>query len=117
MRTGRYDFREESFDVNEIVAALGIPIAAKDPTTGQDCKVLQPFGEDSLTEEWMKEQKWCVMLYRMTFIVNRTTVMLRGHDFLFLFNLYNLIFQDTLAKKKLGDTFEAGWSCTAIRFA
>ena len=58
MRTGRYDYREESFDVNEIVAALGVPIQAQDPYTQQPVKIIQPFSQETLSEDWMKEQDW-----------------------------------------------------------
>jgi hypothetical protein len=59
--TGRYSYTEESFDVNEIVTALGVPVAAQDPYTQEPVKVIQPFSQDTLTVEWMKEHKWTLL--------------------------------------------------------
>jgi hypothetical protein len=58
MRTGRYNYTEESFDINEIVAALGVPTSAVDPYTNAPCKIMQPFAQDTLSEDWMKENNW-----------------------------------------------------------
>jgi hypothetical protein len=60
-RTGRYEYTERSFDVNELVAALGVPVSAQDPYTNTPCKIIQPFAQDTLTEEWMKENDWSLL--------------------------------------------------------
>ncbi len=59
--TGRYQYTEESFDVNEIVSALGVPASAQDPYTQEAVKVMQPFTQDTLTVDWMKEHKWTLL--------------------------------------------------------
>ena len=61
MRTGRYQYHEESFDINEIVAALGVPVAAQDPFTNEPVKIIQPFGQGTLTEEWMEANGWTLL--------------------------------------------------------
>ena len=46
-RTGRFRYTEESFDVNELLAALGVPTPATDPYTNQPVKILN----DSFSSE------------------------------------------------------------------
>jgi hypothetical protein len=60
--TGRYKYTERCFEVNELVAALGVIQAGQDPY-GQQVGILSAFQEDTLTEEWFAaqddtENKW-----------------------------------------------------------
>ena len=57
-RTGKFRYCEESFDVNELVAALGVSTPAQDPYTGQAVKVLNPFNKQTLSEQYMDDNKW-----------------------------------------------------------
>ena len=55
--TGRYRYAEASFEVNELVAGLGVVQPATDPS-GQPIMMLVPFSEETLTEEYFVENKW-----------------------------------------------------------
>ncbi len=50
--TGRMRFFQSSFDVNEMIAALGHVVPAMDPFTGAPCKFLMPVNKDSLNEKY-----------------------------------------------------------------
>jgi hypothetical protein len=60
-RSGAMKFTEKAFDVNEFIACLGVPVPNTDPFTGQQIQVLQPFNEESLTEEYFKSEKWSAL--------------------------------------------------------
>ena len=55
--TGRYRYSESSFEVNKLVAGLGVVQAATDPT-GQPILMLVPFNEQTLNEEYFIQNKW-----------------------------------------------------------
>ena len=57
-RTGRFRYTERSFDVNELVAALGVCSPAQDPYTGQPVKILNRFTKETLTEQYMDDNGW-----------------------------------------------------------
>ena len=57
-RTGRFRYTEESFDVNELVAALGVPVPAQDPYTGEPVKVLNAFTRHTISETYMDDNGW-----------------------------------------------------------
>lgn len=57
-RTGRFRYEEASFDVNELVAALGVVSPAKDPYTQKPVKVLNPFSSTTLTEAFFEDNEW-----------------------------------------------------------
>jgi hypothetical protein len=57
-RTGEIRYTEKAFDVNEILACLGVPVPNTDPFTGQQIQVLQPFNEESLTDEFFESAGW-----------------------------------------------------------
>ena len=57
-RTGRFRYEEASFDVNELVAALGVVSPAKDPYTQQPVKVLNPFTSTTLNEAFFEDNEW-----------------------------------------------------------
>jgi hypothetical protein len=50
--TGRMRFFQSSFDVNEMIAALGHVVPAMDPFTGAPCKFLMPLSKDTLNEKY-----------------------------------------------------------------
>jgi hypothetical protein len=58
MRTGNLRYIERSFDINELVAVLGVAVPVTDPYTGNPTKCMQPFDDNSLTEDWMEGQGW-----------------------------------------------------------
>ena len=55
--TGRYKYTERKFEVNELVAALGVIQHGTDPY-GQAVGILSPFTESTLTKEWFDAEKW-----------------------------------------------------------
>ena len=55
--TGRYRYTESSFDVNELVAGLGVITQAAD-ATGAPIKMLVPFNEQTLNEAYFEENGW-----------------------------------------------------------
>ena len=57
-RTGRFRYTEESFDVNELVAALGVPVPAQDPYTGEPVKILNVFTRNTVSETYMDDNGW-----------------------------------------------------------
>ena len=57
-RTGRFRYTEQSFDCNELLAALGLVAPGMDPYTRQAVKLLTPFGADTLTEEFFTKNEW-----------------------------------------------------------
>jgi hypothetical protein len=57
-RTGEIRFSEKAFDVNELLACLGVPVPGTDPFTGQPIQMLQPFDESSLTDEYFEQAGW-----------------------------------------------------------
>ena len=57
-RTGRLRFQECSFDVNEAISALGVPMPATDPFTQQPVYALFAPRPDILTEKMMDDLGW-----------------------------------------------------------
>jgi len=57
-RTGRFRYKEQSFNVNDLVAALGVVTPAVDPYTHQPCKVLNPIAENALNEQYFESHGW-----------------------------------------------------------
>lgn len=57
-RTGEIRYTEKAFDVNEILACLGVPVPANDPFTGEAVQILQPANENSLTDEYFETAGW-----------------------------------------------------------
>jgi len=57
-RTGRFKYSEESFDCNELLAALGVVTPGMDPFTRQAVKILTPFNSSTLTEQFMTDNQW-----------------------------------------------------------
>ena len=57
-RTGRFRYVEESFDCNELLAALGVVSPGMDPYTRQAVKILTPFTQNTLTEQFMTDNQW-----------------------------------------------------------
>ena len=55
--TGRYRYTESSFDVNELVAGLGVITQAAD-ATGAPIKMLVPFNEQTLNEAYFEANGW-----------------------------------------------------------
>lgn len=55
--TGRYRFSESAFLVNELVAGLGVVQPAVDPM-GNNIMMLLPFAEETLTEQYFKDNNW-----------------------------------------------------------
>jgi hypothetical protein len=49
---------QSSFDVNELVGALGIPTPATDPFTQQAVKKMMPIRADVMTPEFFVANKW-----------------------------------------------------------
>ena len=49
---------QSSFDVNELLAALGVVTPATDPFTREPVKSLKPIRADILTDEFMEQNKW-----------------------------------------------------------
>lgn len=47
-RTGRFRYTQSSFDVNELVAALGVVRAGIDPMTSQPLKILDPITSNAV---------------------------------------------------------------------
>jgi len=57
-RTGELRWAEKSFDLNEIVAAMGVPVQSVDPYTHAPGRVLQVFTEEVLTDAFFEQQGW-----------------------------------------------------------
>lgn len=57
-RTGRYQFQEQKFEVNELVTCFGILKNGVDPMTGQGVGILQPVHENMIDEKFMEEQEF-----------------------------------------------------------
>ena len=57
-RTGRFRHFEWSFDVNELVCALGVVTPAVDPFSGQNVKQLLPIRTDVLNQQFFDSQGW-----------------------------------------------------------
>lgn len=57
-RTGRYQFNEKKFEINEKVAAFGLITAGVDPMTNQAVKILSPASSTDLTEQFMEDHKF-----------------------------------------------------------
>lgn len=57
-RTGELRWVEKSFDLNEIVAAMGVPVQSVDPYTQAPGRVLQVFTEEVLTDAFFEQQGW-----------------------------------------------------------
>jgi len=55
-RTGELRWAEKSFDLNEIVAAMGVPVQSVDPYTHAPGRVLQVFTEEVLTDAFFEQQ-------------------------------------------------------------
>ena len=55
--TGRYRYSEAAFEVNELIAGLGVIQPATDPM-GNSILMLSPFNEETLNEEYFVENKW-----------------------------------------------------------
>ena len=55
--TGNFRYTQQSFDVNEQIAALGIVASGVDGF-GQPCKVLQPIQASACTPAFMEQNKW-----------------------------------------------------------
>ena len=55
--TGRYRYTEASFDVNELVAGLGVVQAATD-AMGQSLMMLVPFNERTLDDAYFQQNNW-----------------------------------------------------------
>jgi hypothetical protein len=55
--TGRYRYSEAAFEVNKLVAGLGVIQPAVDPM-GNSIMMLVPFAEDTLNEEYFKQNNW-----------------------------------------------------------
>lgn len=57
--TGRFRYRESSYNVNDLIIGLGVISASvTDPFTGQLGLALTPIMEHTLTEEWMEMNQW-----------------------------------------------------------
>lgn len=57
-RTGRFRYVEESFDCNELLAALGVVSPGMDPYTRQAVKILTPFTQTTITDQFMTDNQW-----------------------------------------------------------
>jgi len=57
-QTGNYRYREQSFDLNEILAAFGVPKDTQDYYTQQPVKYLVPYDPNTLTQQYFTENKW-----------------------------------------------------------
>lgn len=57
-RTGNFRYTQQSFDVNELVAALGLVAPAVDPFTGLPNKSLAPIQGNILTERYFADNNW-----------------------------------------------------------
>ena len=55
--TGNFRYTQQSFDVNEQIAALGIVASGVDGF-GQPCKVLQQIQSSACTPAFMEQNKW-----------------------------------------------------------
>ena len=56
--TGRYKYAQLEFEINELVAALGVVAPAVDPFTGEPCKFLVPISNGVLTPAYFQANKW-----------------------------------------------------------
>lgn len=57
-RTGELRWAEKSYDLNEMVACMGVPAVGPDPYTGQQMFVMQPITDAAITEEYMDKEGW-----------------------------------------------------------
>ena len=57
-RTGRMRYKESSFDVNELVAAMGVSCPATDPYSGQPVYALFPPDQSMMSEKAMDQMGW-----------------------------------------------------------
>ncbi len=56
-RTGRFRYWQSSFDVNELVAALGVVQPGQD-ASGAPVKTMLPIRADALSPQFLAEHKW-----------------------------------------------------------
>ena len=80
-RTGRFRYTEESFDVNELLAALGVPTPATDPYTNQPVKILNAFTSSTVSERYMEDHEWSSWdKQSWKDLLKRPEILLSDHD-------------------------------------